>query len=209
MRLTPASERIRVRPVIITNVETLGGPTPQGAQGPLLGDGTPLHASPGLLAPSGDVARAVSLADVTKNFGIGTAMAAPPFTALRLSHTLTTPQLASQFQSFGVAPDSCNSLAAKALDYARSNTGQLTCVFFAGGAVTLGAVEAVVPHWEWRRKLTAAAIGGAICAALGAAMMYAGVWGQPPPKGQPDPPATAQAQGKVGSPNRDARPGDR
>ncbi len=120
----------------------------------------------------------VSLADFTKNIGIGTALAGAPLSLIPLSKSTTDSHLAELLNSYGFSPSASDQLASTSLSFVRSNTGQMCCLFMAGGLVAIGAVEAVRPGWTWRRKLLFGACGGLVLVIVALALIYFGIWGQ-------------------------------
>ena len=123
----------------------------------------------------------VSLADVTKNFGIGTGFAAGSLGVIPLAKHTTESQLAAHLTNYGFAPEASNQMASSALGFARSNLGHLCCLFFAGSAITIGTVEALKPDWKWKRKLLFAALGGLVLLLIGLILIYFRVWGSSAP----------------------------
>jgi hypothetical protein len=126
----------------------------------------------------------VTLADVTKNLAIGGGMAAVPLGAIPLANLTTQSQIAAQLTNYGFAPNASSQMASSALNFARSNLGNLCCVFLAGSAVGIGTVEALRPDWSWKQKLIAGGIGGAVLVLLAVVLMYLGVWGHSAVSGQ-------------------------
>ncbi len=120
----------------------------------------------------------VSLADFTKNIGIGTGLAGAPLSLIPLSRSTTESQLAKLLNSYGFSPSASNQISSSGLSFVRSNAGQICCLFMAGGLVTIGAVEAVRPGWTWRRKLLFGACGGLMLVIVALAFIYFGIWGQ-------------------------------
>jgi hypothetical protein len=120
----------------------------------------------------------VTLADFTKNFGIGTGLALAPLTVIPMANSTTPSELATKLTSYGFAPNASDQMASTALNFARSHFGQLCCVFLAGSAVTIGTVEAFKPHWTWKRKLLVAGTGGLAAVLLAAILIFLGIWSQ-------------------------------
>ena len=126
----------------------------------------------------------VSLADFTKNIGIGTGLAGASLSLIPLSRSTAESQLAALLNSYGFSSSASDQIASSGLSFVRSNAGQICCLFMAGGLVTIGAVEAVRPSWTWRRKLLLGACGGLVLAIVALALIYFGIWGQAARDGQ-------------------------
>ena len=122
----------------------------------------------------------VTLADVTKNIGIGLTLATPPLGVIPLANATNQSDLGALLASYGFAQNTSDQIASAALTFARSNLGRLCCIFVAGSAITLGTVEAIKPEWQWTRKLVAAGIGGAVLVTIVVTLLFIGIWGHRP-----------------------------
>lgn len=130
------------------------------------------------------VQKGLSLKDMVAQVGSGGALATPVLSVIPLGNTVTETQLAGQMMNWGFSPSASSSMASAALEFARSTTGKLTCLFVGGTAISLGAIEAIKPQWSWRRKLTVACAIGTVIVVIAIVLVYLGIWGHSPEKTQ-------------------------
>lgn len=193
-----ASQGLLRRPVRVTQLEPLIGPSKQqtGEDGPLPSSAggvlLPLNATvfvprtlrlqPLAAANAADKLpeKRVTLADFAKNAGIGAGLAGVPLSVIPLAKTSTEGQLAALLQSYGFSPGASEQIASSGLGFARTNAGQICCLFMAGSLASVGVVEALKPDWTWKRKLLIGALGGTGLVVLILILFYLGIWGQKP-----------------------------
>lgn len=181
-----ANQGLFRRPVRITQLEKLNSPE-LPVQPPPLSLGTTVYVSRHLrLEPFSPVKEStpkepkrVSLADATKNLGIGGGLAAGSLGLIPLSKSTTEAKLSALLTSYGFTPSASDQLASSSLSFARSNAGQICCFFLTGGFTTLGIVEAIKPDWAWKRKLLIALMGGLALVLIILVLHYFGIWGHP------------------------------
>jgi hypothetical protein len=191
MKVVPAydSQGLFRRPVRITQLEDLDVP-PSSGSAPVLTPGTTVYISRTVRfeaitsskepddASKKDSAEKVTLVNFAKNAGVGGGLAAASLGMIPLAKGTTEAQLAATLKSYGFAPGASDQIASSGLGFARSNLGQISCVFLAGGFATIGAIEAVGLDWTWKRKLLFGAGGGLALVLLALLLNYLGIWGQ-------------------------------
>lgn len=200
MKVVPAypTQGLFRRPVRVTQVEELDIPQaerqPAAPPRPAVAPGTTVYVSHSVhlqvgAASKKDSPKKVTLGDFTKNAGIGTGFAGGSLSLIPLAKGTTEAQLAATLKSYGFAPGASDQIASSSLSVARSNLGQISCVFLAGGFATIGFVEALKPDWTWKRKLLYALGGGVVLVLLALLLNYLGIWGE----GAQEPNGTAPA----------------
>lgn len=206
MKVVPAydTQGLFRRPVRITQVEDLDIPRaerqPAAPPSPAVAPGTTVYISRSVhlqvdAAPKKDSPKKVTLGDFTKNAGIGTGFAGASLSMIPLAKGTTEAQLAATLKSYGFAPGASDQIASSGLGFARSNLGQVSCVFLAGGFATIGVVEALKPDWTWKRKLLFGLGGGVVLVLLALLLNYLGIWGE----GAKEPDGAAPAATSTGS----------
>jgi hypothetical protein len=182
MKVVPAydSQGLFRRPVKITQLEDLE--TPPAERRPLASE-TTVYISRTVrfeMAPPAKEAKKdekVTLGSFAKDFGVGAGLAAGSMGIIPLAKGTTEAQLAAALKGFGFAPGASDQIASSSLGFARSNLGQISCVFLAGGFVTVGLIEGVGLDWTWKKKLAYFVGGGLVLVLLALLLNYLGIWG--------------------------------